>query len=238
MRIIRIKGKGNQQVEFMLDTVNIEKIRYYQSVLPLAGVTSNPSIIKQEGKIDFYSHLKEIQTIIGDASLHVQVVGESVEEIIADAEAVVEQLGKETYIKIPVNDNGLSAIKQLKAQGFKITATAIYTEFQGYLAIAAGADYLAPYYNRMENLNIDSSDIIEALAAEITRTQATSKILAASFKNVAQVNQAIRKGAQAITAGPDIFAQALGMPSIEKAVTDFHDDWRKTFETETIAKLS
>lgn len=224
-------------MEFMLDTVNLEKIRYYQSVLPLSGVTSNPSIIKKEGKIDFYPHLKEIKSMIGDASLHVQVVGESVAEIIADAEAIVTQLGKETFIKIPVNDNGLAAIKQLKARGYHITATAIYTEFQGYLAIAAGADYLAPYFNRMENLNIDSATIIASLVAEINRTEAKSKVLAASFKNVAQVNQAIRNGAQAITAGPDIFAQALGMPSIEKAVLDFHKDWRETFEVETVVDL-
>ncbi len=224
-------------MEFMLDTVNIEKIRSYQAILPLAGVTSNPTILKQEGKIDFYPHLQEIKTIIGDASLHVQVVGETVTEILADAEAIAHHLGKETYIKIPVNEAGLAAIKTLKANGFRITATAIYTEFQGYLAIAAGVDYLAPYYNRMENLNIDAAAVIEALAAEIKRTNAESKILAASFKNVAQVNQACRKGAQAITAGPDIFAQALGMPAIQKAVTDFHTDWRSTFGLETVKEI-
>ena len=76
---------------------------------------------------------------------------------------------------------GLAAIKQLKQANYRITATAIYTEFQGYLAIAAGADYLAPYYNRMENLTIDSQKVIEHLAAEIKRTN-ESKILAASFK--------------------------------------------------------
>ena len=221
-------------MEFMIDTVNIEQIRYWQSILPLAGVTSNPTIIKQEGKIDFYKHMKSIKQIIGKASLHVQVVGKTTEEIITDAKVIVEHLGKDIFVKVPVNEAGLAAIKQLKARGFNITATAIYTEFQGYLAIAAGADYLAPYFNRMENLNIDSSAIIEALAAEIKRTNSNSKILAASFKNAAQVNEACRKGAQAITAGPDVFAQVFGMPSIQKAVDDFYTDWYTTFGTQTI----
>lgn len=224
-------------MKFMLDTVNLDQIRYYQSVLPLAGVTSNPSIIKKEGKIDFYAHLKKIKEIIGTADLHVQVVGETKEEIEKDAQDIVDHLGKEIFIKIPVNDEGLAAIKSLKNQEFKVTATAIYTEFQGYLAIAAGADYLAPYYNRMENLNIDAADVICAMVAEINRTSSTSEILAASFKNVNQVNQACRSGAQAVTAGPDIFSQALAMPSIQQAVTDFHDDWRSTFATEKIYEL-
>ena len=224
-------------MEFMLDTVNLDKIRYYQNILPLAGVTSNPSIIKKEGKIDFYAHLKKIKKIIGDAQLHVQVVGELKEEIEKDAQVIVDALGKETFIKIPVNEEGLAAMKTLKSKGFKVTATAIYTEFQGYLAIAAGSDYLAPYYNRMENLNIDAAEIIRTLGEEIKRTNSSSKILAASFKNVNQVNQACRNGAQAVTASPDIFEQALTMPSIQKAVTDFHDDWRAIFGTEKIYEL-
>lgn len=224
-------------MEFMLDTVDIEKIRYYQQILPLAGVTSNPTILKRVGNIDFYQQLKQIKEIIGEASLHVQVVGETVSEIIRDAESIVTRLGMQTYIKIPVNENGLIAMKQLKARGFKITATAIYSEMQGYLAIGVGADYLAPYYNRMENLNIDARQIIKNLATEIARTNSGSTILAASFKNVNQVNQAIREGSQAVTMGPEIFDQVFEMPSIAKAVSDFHEDWRQTFDTELISEL-
>ena len=99
---------------------------------------------------------------------------------------------------------------------------------QGLLAIQAGADYLAPYYNRMENLNIESDDVIKQLAEAIDRQGSSSKILAASFKNVAQVNRALANGAQAVTAGPDVFAAAFSMPSIQKAVEDFADDWFET----------
>ena len=70
----------------------------------------------------------------------------------------------------------------LKKEGYHITATAIYTVIQGFLAIEAGADYLAPYYNRMENLNIDSNSVIRQLALAIDRQNSPSKILAASLK--------------------------------------------------------
>ena len=119
----------------------------------------------------------------------------------------------------------MAAIKTLKSEGYKITATAIYTVFQGLLAIEAGADYLAPYYNRMENLNIDSAQVIAQLAEAIEKNHSPSKILAASFKNVGQVNRAFKEGAQAITAGADVFEAAFGMPSIGKAVDDFANDW-------------
>ncbi|NWN99657.1 fructose-6-phosphate aldolase [Tetragenococcus halophilus] len=221
-------------MKFMLDTLNLDQISYYQAILPLAGVTTNPSIIKKEGKIDLFHYLSEIKKVIGQADLHVQVVGETKDDIEQDAQTIIEQLGTETFIKVPVTEAGLATIKSLKKKGIRVTATAIYTEFQGYLAIAAGADYLAPYYNRMENLNINAANVIHALVEEIHRTSSKSEILAASFKNVGQVNQACRKGAQAVTLSPSVFAQAFNMPAIQQAVNDFHNDWRDTFHTENI----
>lgn len=46
-------------MEFMLDTVNLAEIKKWAQILPLAGVTSNPTIIKREGELDFFEHLKK-----------------------------------------------------------------------------------------------------------------------------------------------------------------------------------
>jgi len=217
-------------MEFLLDTANLEEIKKYTEILPLAGVTSNPSIVKKEGKIDFFNHIKEIRNIIGgDASLHVQVVARDYEGMIKDAETILEKIDKDVFIKVPVNEEGLKVIKKLKSQGVNVTATAIYTKFQGFLAITAGADYIAPYFNRMENLNIDSKAVINEFAKEIERSNSKTKILAASFKNVGQVNAAYESGAQAATIGPSIVKEAFLMPSIEKAVKDFTSDWEAIF---------
>ena len=164
--------------------------------------------------------------MIGSApSIHVQVISQDFEGILKDAHEIRRQAGDDIFIKVPVTPDGLRAIKVLKKEGYHITATAIYTVIQGLLAIEAGADYLAPYYNRMENLNIDSNSVIRQLALAIDRQNSPSKILAASFKNVAQVNNALAAGAHAVTAGADVFESAFAMPSIQKAVDDFSDDW-------------
>lgn len=213
-------------MEFMLDTLNINEIKKWARVLPLAGVTSNPTIAKKEGEIDFFKRIHEVREIIGEApSIHVQVVAKDYDSILKDAAKIRQECGGNVFIKVPVTPEGLAAIKTLKSEGYKITATAIYTVFQGLLAIEAGADYLAPYYNRMENLNIDSAQVIAQLAEAIEKNHSSSKILAASFKNVGQVNRAFKEGAQAITAGADVFEAAFGMPSIGKAVDDFANDW-------------
>lgn len=226
-------------MEILLDSANLKSIKRFGETLPLAGVTTNPSIIKKEGKIDFFAHLRKIRTIIGpQRSLHVQVVATDVEGILKDAEAIFDEVGEETYVKVPVTEEGLKAIKALKDQRRNVTATAIYTIFQADLAIAAGADYIAPYFNRMENLNIDAEQAVREMAGEIKRSGAQTKILAASFKNIGQVTAALRSGAQAVTAAPDVIAQGFAMPSIAQAVADFTHDWENIFgEGQTIASL-
>lgn len=226
-------------MEILLDSANLKSIKRFGETLPLAGVTTNPSIIKKEGKIDFFAHLRKIRTIIGpQRSLHVQVVATDVEGILKDAEAIFAEVGEETYVKVPVTEEGLKAIKALKDQRRNVTATAIYTIFQADLAVAAGADYIAPYFNRMENLNIDAEQAVREMAGEIKRSGAQTKILAASFKNIGQVTAALRSGAQAVTAAPDVIAQGFAMPSIAQAVADFTHDWENIFgEGQTIASL-
>jgi len=217
---------SDKMMEFMLDTANLEEIRKYNEIISLAGITSNPSILKKEGKIDFYAHMKTIRDIIGsEASLHVQVVADNFNDIMKDATAILDNIDTDVHIKIPVSEQGLKAIKALKADGINITATAIYTKFQAYLAIAAGADYIAPYFNRMENQNIDPRAALTEMAKEVERTSSKTKILAASFKNVGQVNAALECGAQAATMGVDILQQALRMPAINQAIADFTTDW-------------
>ena len=225
-------------MEFMLDTLNLADIEKWAAILPLAGVTSNPSIAKKEGKIDFFEQVKRVRTIIGEEpSIHAQVVAADVEGIIKDAHKLQDELGGNLYVKVPVSPTGLTAMKQLKEEGFQITATAIYTVFQGLLAIEAGADYLAPYYNRMENLNIDPIEVIGQLAQAIECQQASAKILAASFKNAGQVDRAFLAGAQTATLDPSILETALTFSHITSAVDAFEQDWKSIYGDKTLSDL-
>lgn len=45
-------------MEFMLDTLNLDEIKKWSEILPLSGVTSNPTIAKREGSINFLSESK------------------------------------------------------------------------------------------------------------------------------------------------------------------------------------
>lgn len=214
-------------MKLILDTANIKKIEDYLTYLPVEGVTTNPSILKQEGKIDVVQHMKEIRHLIGaDKSLHVQVVQDSYEGIIEDTHKILDSIDSDVFIKIPVSKAGLKAIKRLKEEGVNITATAIYSTIQALLAMELGSDYLAPYVNRMQNLNTCPYNVIQTVSNQIAETGSKSRIVAASFKNIDQVVKATEYGASHVTVGVDVLDTFLANANIQKAVDDFANDWQ------------
>ncbi|HSN44469.1 MAG TPA: fructose-6-phosphate aldolase [Propionibacteriaceae bacterium] len=219
-------------MEILFDTANLADIEEMTPLYPVSGVTTNPTIIKAEGRIDLYPHLRRIREIIGpDRTLHVQVLAQDADGIVADAHRLLDQIDGRVFAKIPTTEQGIRAIRLLKDEGIGVTATAIYSKTQGMLAIAAGADYIAPYFNRMESLDIDTSATIKSLAKFIDRHGASCKIMAASFKNVAQVSAAFEAGAAAVTLPPSLLRAALGAPDVIQAVNAFAQDWFDTFGT-------
>lgn len=217
-------------MEILFDTANLADIEALTPYYPVSGVTTNPTIIKAEGRIDFYNHFLRIREIIGTGrTLHIQVLAQTADGIVADAHRLLDQVDDQVFVKIPTTEQGIRAMRLLKDEGIGVTATAIYSKTQGMLAIAAGADYIAPYFNRMESLDIDTSATIKSLAKFIDRHGASCKIMAASFKNVAQVSAAFEAGAAAVTLPPALLRASLAAPDVTQAVKAFADDWYETF---------
>lgn len=220
-------------MKFLLDSANLGQISKLISTYPIEGVTTNPSIIKAEGRIDFFPHFRALRERIGAGrTLHIQVLATSAEMIVAEAQLILEQVDRDVFIKVPTTEPGLQAIQTLRGAGVKVTATAIYSKTQAMLAIAAGANYVAPYFNRMVNLDVDATATISGLRNLIDRDNYSCEIVAASFKNLAQVTAALEAGAHAVTVQPELLRSALTNPSIDSAVSGFAADWRETFGAE------
>ncbi|MEG2677898.1 MAG: fructose-6-phosphate aldolase [Oscillospiraceae bacterium] len=225
-------------MNILFDTVNIESIKKYKEIVPFIGVTSNPTIIKAEGRIDFFEHFKAIRNIIGsERSLHVQVVSTDSASILKEAELIAKKIDSDVYIKVPVTEEGLKAIKILKANGVNVTATAVYSSMQGILAVLAGADFVAPYVNRMENIGVNPGEVIRQIAAVISSSNSKCRILAASFKNAAQVCESVMAGSHTVTLQTVLLEGLLRSPAAERAVEDFSADFKQVFNCDTILKL-
>jgi fructose-6-phosphate aldolase 2 len=217
-------------MEYLLDTANIEEIKYFNEKFPIAGVTTNPTIVANE-KGDYKEIINNILEVIGtEKMLHVQVLGRDAETMIKEAALLKETFKGNIYIKIPVSDEGLKAITELKKKGFNITATGILTSQQIVMAAKAGADYMAPYVNRADNIGGDGLKVVGEAYKILKRDQNNkAKILGASYKNVKQVHESIMAGAEAVTVGTDVLKQMVYHPYTDWSIDKFESDWGKVY---------
>ena len=226
-------------MKYLIDSANLDEIRVLSEYLPIAGVTSNPSIVKKEGSVPFFAHMREIRSIIGNLRpLHIQVTATDYDGMMRDAEAVFRHVDEKVFIKVPVDFEGVKVIKALRRQGANVTATAVYGMDQAFMALEAGADCIAPYYNRMEALGVDAASVIGNIAGIIAHYGYETEILAASFKQPAQIDRAILAGAHSVTVAPDVLRGIFAKQVVADAVQAFSDDWTGLYGGKTLAELA
>lgn len=220
-------------MELILDTADAQAVQELSEVLTVAGVTTNPTIITRSGKTPEQVASEMLAVLSPDQKFFMQVVAEDFEGIMTDARAICS-LAPNMCVKIPVTPVGLKAIKAAKAEGMTVLATAIYSADEGFLAAMNGADYLAPYVNRMCNLG-DGIQQVADLQQTLEVYQLPTKICAASFKNTLQVHELLCLGVGSVTIPPDVAWAMVKHPSTQIAVDEFTTAWEQSFGRRTFA---
>ncbi len=224
-------------MRILLDTANLENISYFNTYYPIEGVTTNPTILSKEGG-DVLANLKAIREIIGeDKELHVQVTEKEFDKIVEEARLLVDFLGINTYVKIPMTDEGLRVTKYLSDRGIGVTVTAVLTAAQAMLASNAGASYVAPYISRSENLCADGVGTVSDIAKIFKVSGTDTQILAASFKTAKEVLDVAVEGCHAATIGSSIMRMLISHTTTDTSIAGFDKDWKSAFGDVTLREL-
>jgi len=213
-------------MKLLIDDAHLEDIKKVYEFFPIAGVTTNPTILSKIGGNPFDT-LRSIREFIGeDADLHVQAVSSRAEQIVDEARHITDLLGANTYVKIPAVLEGFKAMKILvETSEILITATAIYTPMQAFIAGQCGASFAAPYVNRIDNMGFNGIHVAQEIQEIFTANAMETEVIAASFKNSQQVLELSKCGVGAATLAPDIFFALVKNSAVDSAVSDFVSDF-------------
>jgi len=216
-------------MQILLDTANIASIEEVMPYFPISGFTTNPSILAKESNDVKKTLLKLIELADNRLMIHAQVTAVLAEDILEQAKEMKAFIGENFYAKIPMTIQGLKAVPMCRDAGVNCTVTAIFTPMQALMAGLAGANYVAPYVDRLDNITSNGVTVVKEIVDLFEIHKLDTKVLAASFKNVQQVFCVAAMGAQSVTVNTDLCLKLLFHPYTDKSLEDFDFDWRTRF---------
>ena len=215
-------------MELYLDTADINAVKRLARVLPLQGVTTNPSIVAAS-RTSLWEVLPALRDIIGgEGKLFAQVMAATAEQMVEEA-VMLHQRVPGLVVKVPVTGEGLAAIKILSGLAIPTLGTAVYGAAQGLLSALAGAKYVAPYVNRVDAQGGNGITTVQELQHLLELHAPQAKVLAASFKTPRQALECLLAGCEAITLPVDVAEQFISAPAVQAAVEKFEEDWQGAF---------
>jgi transaldolase len=213
-------------MRLFLDTANLEHIRHGARLGAISGVTTNPSLVSKEGKVNYKKLVQEICSII-PGPVSTEVISQDVAGMVAEAR-VIATWAKNVVVKIPAGLEGTEATATLAGEGIKVNYTLCFSVNQALLAARAGAAYVSPFVGRLDDIGEDGMALIRDIA-QIYRQypEIKTEIIAASIRHPQHCLAAARAGSHIATVPYAVLIQMARHPLTDSGITRFAEDWKK-----------
>ncbi len=218
-------------MKIFLDTADIDLITSVHETGLLDGVTTNPTIILRSGKqlLDVASNIyKKFPQL---ESISCEVVADTCEEMCSQAQKYYS-IAPCITIKVPCTVEGLKACKFLSDKGIKTNVTLVFSVSQAILAAKAGATYISPFVGRWMDNSVDGIELIKNIRKVFDHNFYQTEILAASIRDIRQIEQCAVYGADVVTIPPTVFWGMYKNIMTEKGLELFQKDWEEVLKFE------
>ena len=183
----------------------------------LAGLTTNPSLMRKAGISDYEAFARDILQTVKDKPISFEVFSDEFPEMRRQA-LKIRSWQSNVYVKIPITnirgESSLPLIRDLAKEGVKLNVTAILTLTQ----VAGVADALNPqvpsvvsvFAGRIADTGVDPQPIMRASRALLEKLP-KAELLWASVREVLNIFQAEDCGCHIVTVPNDILKKAMKM---------------------------
>lgn len=212
-------------MKFFIDTANLDEIKEANELGLIDGVTTNPSLVAREGKVDFKKHLAKIcEMVKGDISAEVTSL---------DAEGMLREgrefaaIAPNIVVKCPLTLDGLKATRIFREEGTKVNVTLCFSAAQALLAAKAGASYISPFVGRLDDIGQNGMALIADIVQIYDNYNFDTEVLVASIRHPMHIVESALLGAHVATIPFKVIQQLVKHPLTDKGLESFLSDWKK-----------
>ncbi len=204
-----------------IDSASIADWKSATSSALVTRATCNPLLMAAAGwRVEMASAqaLVNAANALGMTELHLQAWPDAK----GDWQSVAEQLAaldSKVVVKLPAVPAAMRCAVALKRQKSRVLVTAVSNPLHGLWAAEIGADFVAPYVNRLDKAGRNAYGLIAQLVA--LQNRGGPQVLAASIADVGMLGRLIELGVGAVTLKTAMLDQALADVLTLQAVDQF-----------------
>ncbi|WP_028388062.1 transaldolase [Legionella fairfieldensis] len=181
----------------------------------IKGITTNPTLMRKEGVVDFSAFAREILAFIPDKPVSFGVFSDDFAEMEQQALRIAA-FGEHVYVKIPITNTrgepSFPLIKKLVAQNIKLNITAVMT-LEQVRAVSLALSPVVPSYvsvfaGRIADTGQDPLPLMQA-ALDMIKINPLSELIWASPRELFNIFQADSIGCHIITVTKDILKKRV-----------------------------
>ena len=220
------------RVKVFADGANLESMLGLYRDPRISGFTTNPTLMRNAGIVDYRAFAHEVLAAIPDRSISFEVFSDELDEMERQAREIASW-GEQVYVKIPVsNTRGESTgplIRDLTRAGVKVNVTALMTLAQVRdvaASLAGGApSYVSVFAGRVADTGRDPVPLMSA-AVELMKPFPNQELIWASPRELLNIFQADAIGCHVITVTNDVLKK---LELVGKDLNEYSLDTVKMF---------
>ena len=210
-------------MRLFIDTGSVAEVEEVAAWGVLSGATTNPSLLaKEEG--DPGEAIVRICELVG-GPVSAEVVSADADAMIAEGRAL-RALHEHVTVKVPFGAAGLRATRVLSDEGTPVNMTLVFSPNQALLSAEAGATYVSCFMGRLDDISVDSAEVVAGIVAALRPGGTTAQVLAASIRHPEHVITAAKLGCEGATLPAKVFKQMLEHPLTTAGIERFTADWQ------------
>ena len=117
---------------------------------------------------------------------------------------------------MPFCSEGLEATHALTADGIPVNMTLVFSANQALLAAGAGATYVSCFMGRLDDISVDSGQVVAEIVECFRAGGVTSQIISASIRHPEHIVTSAQLGCEIATVPAKVLRQMLDHPLTDR----------------------
>lgn len=235
---MNVPALSSLDIRIFADGAELESMKKLAADPLIAGLTTNPTLMKKAGIHDYEKFARQVLAAIPAKPISLEVFADDFPSMKTQA-LRIRDWGSNVFVKIPVTntagESSLPLIRELASEGVALNVTALLPPHQVESLVnvlpAQAPTIVSVFAGRIADTGVDPVPLMKK-CRELLRGLPRAQLLWASVREVLNLRQAAESGCDIVTVPHDILAKAKNLWGMDlealslDTVKMFHADAR------------